>query len=140
QARVYVYHADLDGAPNGGSMYAQYYVSCPRASESGVREACTVLQWKNWALLGQSGALDVQAVLYHATYEIALQYSGLDASQGNSATVGIQGPNATSGVAYGCGGSRPVQAGKAVCYFAPRYPPGSLGVPDRIFANGFDAQ
>jgi hypothetical protein len=98
-----------------------------------------VLQWKNWALLGQNGTLDVQAVLYHATYEIALQYSGLDASQGNSATVGIQGPNATSGAAYGCGGSRPVQAAMAVCYFDPRYPPGSQGVVDRIFTDGFEA-
>lgn len=140
QARVYVYHADLDGAPNGGSMYAQYYGSCPRAAESGVTEACTVLQWKNWSLLGQSGTLNAQAVLYHTSYEVALQYASLDASQGSSASVGIQGPNATSGVAYGCNGSHPVQAQMAVCYFDPRYPPGSLGVVDSIFGNGFEAQ
>lgn len=138
QARVYVYHADLDGAPNGGNLYAEYFGTCPRPSESGVAEACTVVQWKNWALRGQTGVLGMQAVLYHTSFEIALQYAALDASQGSSATIGVQGEQAVSGVAYGCAGSHALQAAMAVCYFDPRYPPGSLGVVDRIFADAFE--
>jgi hypothetical protein len=138
QSRIYVYHADLDGAPNGGSMLSQYFASCPRTSESGIDEACTVVQWQNWALRGQSGTLDMEAVLYHATYEIALQYQALDASSGSTVTIGTQSDNATSGNALGCAGSRPLVPAAALCIFDPRFPPGSQGIVDRIFSDGFD--
>ena len=68
QSRIYAYHADLDGAPNSGVIQARYFASCPRASDSGSDEACTVVQWQNWALRGQSGPLNMQAVLYHASH------------------------------------------------------------------------
>ena len=97
-------------------MYASYFASCPRASESGLSEACTVVQWRNWALRGQSGALNMEAVLYHTSFEIALQYQTLDASAGTIATIGTQSNNATSGNAYNCGGPA-----------------------DRIFKSGFDS-
>jgi hypothetical protein len=139
QARIYVYHADLDGGSNGGSMYTRFYADCPRASESGVAEACTVVQWQNWALRNQSGTLSMEAVLYHASYEIALQFAGLDGSFGSTATVGIQSKNATSANAYGCGGSHPLQPAMAVCFFDPRYPPGSHAAIDRIFSDGFES-
>lgn len=139
QARIYVYHGDLDGAPNGGAMFSQYYASCPRASDSGIAEACSVVQWHNWALRGQSGTLEVEAVLYHTTFEIALQYGSLDAGAGSGVTIGTQSHNATSGNAYGCGGSRTLAPHTAACLFDPRYPPGSLGLPDEIFRNGFDS-
>jgi hypothetical protein len=138
QSRIYVYHADLDGAPNTGSMLSQYFPSCPRTSDSGIDEACTVVQWQNWALRGQSGTLDMQAVLYHATYEIALQYQALDASSGNTATIGTQSDNATSGNALGCAGSRSLAPAIALCIFDPRFPPGSQGIADRIFSDGFE--
>jgi hypothetical protein len=118
QARIYAYHADLDGTPNNGTMYTQFYASCPRASDSGNAEACTVVQWQNWAMRGQTGTLNMEAVLYHTTFEIALQYQTLDASLGSTATIGTQSNNATSGNAYACGGAS--------------------HNTDRIFANGFD--
>jgi len=105
QARIYVYHADLDGTPNAGTLYENYFASCPRASESGASEACTVVQWQNWALRGQNGALNMEAVLYHTSFEIVLQYKTLDASIGTTATIGTQSNNATSGNAYACGGT-----------------------------------
>jgi hypothetical protein len=138
QSRIYVYHADLDSAPNTGSMFSQYFASCPRTSESGIDEACTVVQWQNWALRGQSGTLDMEAVLYHATYEIALQYQALDASSGSTATIGTQSENAMSGNALGCAGSRSLTPATALCIFDPRFPPGSQGIADRIFSNGFE--
>jgi hypothetical protein len=138
QSRIYVYHADLDGAPNTGSMFSRYFPSCPRTSDSGIDEACTVVQWQNWALRGQPGALDMQAVLYHATFEIALQYQALDASSGSTATIGTQSDNATSGNALGCAGSRSMAPATALCIFDPRFPPGSQGIADRIFSNGFE--
>ena len=114
QARIYAYHADLDGGPNGGNMYENYYPSCPRASESGSSEACTVVQWQNWARRGKPGTLNMEAVLYHTSFEIVLQYQTLDASAGVGVTVGTQSNNATSGNAYRC------------------------GITDRLFANGFE--
>jgi hypothetical protein len=134
QSRIYAYHADLDGAPNVGSMYAQYFATCPRAGEFGITEACTVVQWQNWAMRSQTGALNMEAVLYHTTFEIAVQYQTLDASQGAAATIGTQSNNATSGNAYGCGGGRALTQAVAVCFFDPRYVPVQI---DRIFANGF---
>lgn len=137
QSRIYAYHADLDGAPNSGAIRSRHFASCPRASESGSDEACTVVQWHNWALRGQSGALDMQVVLYHTSFEIALQYQALDASLGATATLGTQGPDAVSGNAIACRGSRPLPAASAICLFDPRHPPPSP-IIDAIFADGFD--
>ena len=137
QSRIYVYHADLDGAPNSGLIQARYFADCPRPADTGVAGACTVVQWQNWALRGQSGAIDMQTILYHASYEIVLQYLALDASLGSTATFGTQGPDAISGHAAGCGGSRPLAQSTAICLFDPRFPP-AASVVDAIFADGFD--
>jgi hypothetical protein len=133
QARIYAYHADLDAAPNG-ALHTQHFSTCPRASDTGIAEACTVVQWQDWSLRGQGGVLNMQAVLYHSSFEIALQYQTLDASLGATATLGLQGPDAVSGVAAGCAGSRPLAPAMSVCLFDPRFPPQS----DTLFANGFD--
>jgi hypothetical protein len=137
QSRIYVYHADLDGAPNSGTIQTQYFANCPRPGEAGAAEACTVVQWQSWALRGQGGSLNMQAVLYHETFEIALQYQALDASLGSTATIGLQGSDAISGNAAGCAGSRPLLQVSAICLFDPRFPP-QPHVVDAIFADGFD--
>jgi hypothetical protein len=134
QSRIDVYHADLDAEPNGGAMHAQYFPSCPRDSDTGMAEACTVVQWSDWALRGQAGVLGMQAILYHSSFEVVLQYQSLDASLGSTATLGVQGPDAVSGIAAGCAGSRALTPAMAVCLFDPRFPP----FGDRIFENGFD--
>lgn len=137
QSRIYAYHADLDGAPNSGTIQSRYFASCPRASDSASAEACTVVQWQNWALRGQAGPLNMEVVLYHASLEIALQYQTLDASSGATASIGTQGPDAISGNAFACQGSRPLIPASAVCLFDPRHPP-PMPIIDLIFANGFE--
>lgn len=136
QARIYVYHDDLSGDVGGG-VRTQYFAQCPRASDSGAPEACTVVDWDGWGTPG-AGGLAMQAVLYHTSWEIALQYRSLDPSAGATATVGVQDPANAWGAAARCGGTRPIPAPGAICMFDPRFPPGSLG-SDVIFANGFDA-
>jgi len=137
QARIYVYHDDLSGDIGAGSMRTQFFAQCPRASDSGAAEACTVVDWDDWGT-PLAGGLAMQAVLYHTSWEIALQYRSLDPSAGATATVGVQDPANARGAAARCGGTRPIPAPGAICVFDPRFPPGSLG-SDVIFANGFDA-
>lgn len=137
QSRIHAYHADLDAEPNGGALHTQYFASCPRASDTGAAEACTVVQWRDWSLRGHSGSLNMQAILYHSSFEIVLQYQSLDSSLGSTATVGVQGPDAISGLATGCAGNRPLTPAMSVCLFDPRYPPGP-SVVDLIFSDGFD--
>ncbi|MEO5560938.1 MAG: hypothetical protein ABIO49_13495 [Dokdonella sp.] len=138
QARIFVYHDDLSGDTGNGSVRSQYFAMCPRPSDSGAIEACTVVDWSNWGKVGTSG-LSMQAVLYHQSWEIALQYISLDASSGANATVGVQDPAQDWGVAARCGGANPIPAPGAICLFDPRFPPGSLGVEDLLFADGFEA-
>ncbi|WP_395679952.1 hypothetical protein [Dokdonella sp.] len=136
QARIYVYHDDLSGDIGSGDMRTQYFAQCPRASDSGALEACTVVDWDGWGTPA-AGGLAMQAVLYHTSWEIALQYRSLDPSAGAHATVGVQDPANARGAAARCGGAQPIPAPGAICLFDPRFPPGSLG-SDVLFANGFD--
>ena len=138
QSRIYAYHADLDGAPNSGTIRSRYFGSCPRPSASGSDEACSVVQWQDWALRGEPGALDMQVVLYHASLEIALQYQALDAGLGATASIGTQGPDALSGNAFACRGNRALPPASAVCLFDPRHLP-PLPISDLIFADNFES-
>ena len=133
--RVYAYHDDLTGEASGSDLRAGHYASCPRASDAGASEACTVVQWKNWGRLAGGDGIDVALVLYHASGEIAVQHAALDASAGTSACVGIQNADAGDGGAWTCDGGRALTAASAVCYFDPAHPPGGN---DTLFANGFE--
>ena len=82
--------------------------------------------------------LRFEAILYHTSFEVSLQYHDVDGSQGGSASVALQDPAAGSAAVYACDGSRPVAAAQAVCFFDPRFPAGSGGVNDPIFADGFE--
>lgn len=137
QARIFVYHDDLSGEAGSGSVRNQYFATCPRPSDSGIAEACTVIDWSNWGKVGTSG-LSMQAVLYHQSWEIALQYASLDPSAGTSATVGVQDPAHDWGAAARCGGAAAIPAPGAICLFDPRFPPGSMGQQDLLFADGFE--
>ena len=137
QSRIFVYHDDLSGDTGNGSVRTAYFAACPRPSDSGAIEACTIVDWSNWGKVGTSG-LSMQAVLYHQSWEIALQYSSLDPSAGATATVGLQDPAQEWGAAARCGGTSPIPAPGAICVFDPRFPPGSLGVEDLLFADGFE--
>ncbi len=137
QMRILVYHDDLSGESGNGSIHSGYFANCPRPSDSGITEACTVVDWNNWGKPGTSG-LSMQAVLYHQTWEIVLQYQSLDPSAGATATVGVQDPAHAWGAAARCGGALPIPAPGAICIFDPRYPAGSHGVGDLLFKDGFE--
>lgn len=134
--RIYAYHDDLTGEASGSDLRAGHYASCPRASDAGAADACTVVQWKNWGRLAGGDGIDVALVLYHASGEIAIQHAALDASAGSSACVGIQNADAGDGGAWTCDGGRVLAAATAVCFFDPAHPPGGN---DTLFANGFEA-
>jgi hypothetical protein len=135
--RIAVYHDELDGSSSSGTIRSNYFAVCPRPAASGSSEACTVVQWENWRKVGDATPLRFQAILYHASFEISLQFHDVDASQGNSASVGLQDPAAGTAAVYGCNGSQPIAAAHAVCFFDPRFTPGVSN--DGIFANGFEA-
>jgi hypothetical protein len=134
QKRILVYHDDLSGETGNGTTRSMYFASCPRPGDAGLSEACTVIDWDNWGKPGTSG-LSMQAVLYHRTWEIVLQYRSLDASAGATATVGVQDPANGWGAATRCGGALPIPAPGAICLFDPCYPAGS---GDVVFKDGFE--
>ena len=127
QNRIYVYHDDLR-PQSGGSLRQAHFPSCPRTSRSGRPEACTVVEWNRFEHAGpipSTVPLVAQAVLYHDSHEIALQYASVDDSQGGQATIGLQGLDGRAGRQAGCNARRQVQARQAVCFFDPRQPPGA---------------
>jgi ABC-type amino acid transport substrate-binding protein len=130
-ARILALAGDL-AQGSSGQLLAEHFAQCPRPSATGLAEPCTIVQWRNWTRLGQSDSLDFQAVLYHVSWQVALQYQALPALPGY--TVGVQDGGARSALAVACGAAPPVPAASAVCLFDPRFQP--LGDP--IFAHDFE--
>ncbi len=133
--RILAWHDDL-AAGTAGAMRSQYFASCPRAAGSGLDEACSVFDWSGWTRVGHADALAFQVVLYHASFEIALQYLA-SGDGGYGASVGAQDAAASSAVEHACNGNRVLQPARSICLFDPRFPP--QGIPDRIFTDGFEA-
>ena len=133
-ARVLAWHDDL-AAGNGGALRSTFYASCPRAAGSGVDEACSVFDWSGWTRVGHADALAFQVVLYHGSFEIALQYASTG-DEGVGASVGAQDATASSAIEHACNGSRLLQPARSICLFDPRFPP--QGALDLIFADGFE--
>lgn len=132
--RILAWHDDL-AAGSGGALRSQYFASCPRAAASGLDEACSVFDWSGWTRVGHADGLAFQVVLYHASFEIALQY--LAAGDGGAgATVGAQDASASSAVEYACNGNRLLQSARSVCLFDPRFPP--QAALDQVFTDGFE--
>jgi hypothetical protein len=116
--RIYALHADLE-LDAQSQLRSQYFASCPRASAAAQDGACSVVEWRGVRRLGSgpSGSrATLQAVLYHADGEIALQYLALPLGMLPAATVGVQDVALTSGVAWSCGAALPA-AGQSVCLF-----------------------
>lgn len=125
QNRIYVYHDDLRPRA-GGSLRQAYFPTCPRTGESNGPEACTVIEWNGFERAGpipSTVPLVAQAVLYHDSHEIALQYASVDDSLGGQATVGLQGLDGRAARTLGCNAPRLVRARQAVCFFDPRQRP-----------------
>jgi len=119
--RILPYHEELSGFTTGGAAYHQYFAVCPRPSEALGAEACTVVQWTDWALGGTAIGFDLQAVLYHDSFEIAFQIRP-GAAPLTGGTMGIQ--NRRAGIALQYRPADSLSANTAVCFFEPRYPAG----------------
>lgn len=131
QNRIYVYHDDLRPQPEGGLRQA-WFPACPRAAGSGRPEACTVIEWNRFERAGpipSTVPLVAQAVLYHDSHEIALQYASVDDSQGSQATVGLQGFDGRTARQASCNAPRQIKARQAVCFFDPRRRPAAAIAP-----------
>lgn len=125
QNRIYVYHDDLRPRA-GGEVRQAYFPRCPRTGAGGSAQACTVVEWNGFeraSPVPSTQPLRAQAVLYHGTHEIALQYSSVDDSHAAQATVGLQGFDGRAAREASCNGSRRIAARQAVCFFDPRHPP-----------------
>lgn len=122
QNRIYVYHDDLRPQA-GGTLRQAHFPVCPRAAGSGRGEACTVVEWNRFeraSPIASTVPLVAQAVLYHDSHEIALQYASVDDSQGGQATIGLQGFDGRTARQASCNTPRRIQAKQAVCFFDPR--------------------
>lgn len=123
--RIYVYHDDL--RPQQGAEIRQaYFPACPRASASGPAEACTVVEWNRFERvepIPSTRPLRMQAVMYHRSQAIALQYASVDDSQAGQATIGLQGFDGRTATEAGCNRRRQVASGQAMCFFDPRHGP-----------------
>ncbi len=122
--RIYVYHDDLR-LQAGGQVRQAWFPHCPRAGAAG-DEACTVVEWQGFEVNGplrSTQPLKAQAVLYHRSHQVALQYASLDDSRGATATIGLQGFDARAGAQHSCNGERPIAPRQAVCFFDPRARP-----------------
>lgn len=136
QNRIYVYHDDLRPQSGGGLRQAHFPV-CPRTAGSGRPEPCTVVEWNRFeraSPIRSTVPLVAQAVLYHDSHEIALQYASVDDSQGGQATVGLQGFDGRTARQASCDTPRRIRAKQAVCFFDPRQRAGNgalAAVPPR---------
>ncbi len=125
QNRIYVYHDDLRPQP-GGQVRQGYFAICPRTSGSGLPEACTVVEWDGFERAGpipSTAPLRAQAVLYHGSHEIAMQYASVDDSRGAQATVGLQGFEGRAARQASCNRGDQVKSGQAICFYDPRHRP-----------------
>ncbi|KAA2285775.1 hypothetical protein [Arenimonas fontis] len=122
--RIFVYHDDLRPRPGARVRHA-FFEDCPRAGVAG-SEACTVIEWDGFernAPLASSRPLRMQAVLYHRSHAIVMQYASVDDSVGGQATIGLQGLGGRSANRASCDVPGRVADGRALCFFDPRYPP-----------------
>jgi hypothetical protein len=126
QNRIYVYHDDLRPRA-GGAVRQAYFGTCPRTGAGGTAQACTVVEWDGFERAGpvpSTQPLRAQAVLYHGSHEIALQYSSLDDSRAAHATIGLQGFDGRAARVASCNTPRRIASRQAVCFFDPRHTPG----------------
>ena len=125
QNRIYVYHDDLRPRA-GGAVRQAFLARCPRPSALGADEACTVVEWDGFERAGpvpSTQPLRAQAVLYHASHEIALQYASMDDSRAATATIGLQGFDGRTAREASCNSSRRRTPRQSICFFDPRHPP-----------------
>ncbi len=115
-ARVYAVHDDL---VVDGSIYYQYFSTCPRADNTGATPGCMVFQWHDARHYGDSSLFDFEVVLYDGSFEIAVQTAAGNPEAGSGSTTGIQDENAAVGLSYACDTAGSVPDNTAVAFFIP---------------------
>lgn len=132
--RIFVYHDDL--RPRAGARVRHaFFPECPRRGEVGAIEACTVIEWDGFERNGplqSSQPLRMQAVLYHGSHAIVMQYASVDDSRGAQATIGLQGMSGRSARRASCDVPDRVGAGQSLCFFDPRFRQGTLADGSRL--------
>lgn len=118
-SRILPFHDDLAGDGSGGTTYIEYFAACPRVSESGATEDCTIILWDDWSLFSSTITYDLQAVLYHQSGLIVYQYDDPNGVLNpTTAAIGIQNAAADDAAIYSCQASVPIN-GNSVCTFDP---------------------
>jgi uncharacterized repeat protein (TIGR01451 family) len=130
--RIMAYHDDLSGFDTAGTAWHEHFAVCPRSSEALGTEPCTVFQWSDWSFPGGGDLFDLQAVIYHDTFEVVVQIRPGAVSL-TGGTTGIQDLTATHGVEYHPEGV--LTADAAVCVFEPRFPPGGPSADLEVSKN-----
>lgn len=126
--RAMPFHDDLTG--NGtGTAFTEYFPSCPRMGESGGDESCTIFQWTGWGFFANADTFTFQVILYHQSFEVAYEIQPGDTGNGASAAVAIQNLAGDDALTFQCDAGM-VTAPKTICFFEPRFPPGSLAGGD----------
>ena len=127
-ARVLPFHDDLSGADTAGSIYTQYFATCPRASEAIGNESCTVIQWSDWSHVAPVAAFDFEVVLYHGSFQVVFLYGDLSGVDVGDLSAGLQDGTATDGLVAACNGKGSLGASgpatAAQCFLEPRAPIG----------------
>jgi hypothetical protein len=132
--RIAVLHDDLDGSGlagpgTDGTIHHQHFGDCPRPSDALGAESCTIIQWSGWRVLGSSATFNLQAVLYHQSFEAVIQFSGGNytarplGADPHGATIGLQDATAAIGISPLCNLRSLSMAGSGFCFFEPRFPP-----------------
>ena len=126
------------------TAFVQYFEECPRPSDRcRATEECTVFHWANTYHFGDTveNAFGIEAILYHRTNDIVVQYSdvplgGVNPEDGANSTTGLQDIPAVpgppyptsvppSGLTYTCDWPSAMLTGDSVCFEHPAELPDS---------------
>ena len=116
-ARLYVFHADLEIAPDAGGpssgVYYQYFHDSPHPQATG---GVHVFEWHRMRRkTGNTTPFSFQVLLFD-NGDILMQYPTGAPEIGTYFSIGIQDEAANTGLAYACNGNRAVSASRAVLF------------------------
>ena len=116
-ARLYVFHADLEIAPDAGGpssgVYYQYFHDSPHPQTTG---GVHVFEWHRMRRkTGNTTPFSFQVLLFD-NGDILTQYLTGAPETGTYFSIGIQDEAANTGLAYACLGNRAVAASRAVLF------------------------
>lgn len=114
--RIYAVHDDL---VVDGSIYYEYFSTCPRADNTGSTPGCMVFQWHDARHYGDTVLFDFEVVLYESSYEVAVQTGAGNPEAGSGSTTGIMDENAAISLTYACDTAASLPDNTAVAFFVP---------------------